>query len=796
MKTYNLTKSAAPDRSALVTEVKERVAIDKVVAQLDLETKYNMTRTGNSIQGDCPTGHASSNHRCFSVNLDVGYFHCFSCNEAGDVLSLVELVRKTGFRDALQWLVQQFAPDLKPMLDTIEEGETPEQKQHYRRASLYGLVYSHGHNQLFESTGQVALDYLIKVRGYDPAKLKDAEFTYWDTDQNIRSYLLSVAPDLKEDIAELSLQGGSGDEFRLAIPFRDRSGAILGFLKRAHEKTGFTIRGQAGIRWDSTKGITKPDLFGLHRIRKETQLIVVEGYPDATYLPTLGMSNVVALGQAAFSDKYVGGLRLKGIKQLVLALDNDGGTGNRNSEEICRIMADSDIKVFVIDPPTLGKHKDPDEFVVANGLDAFRLLVKEAEAASKWMSKRMLLKHDTKTDIGRETAIMECLEYADTLDNPREAGDVLNDLSTSLGLSDELLAEEFGKLQQKRAADRLSAGIKETSTMVQRTILSGEPEKALKALQDAAVGLQAEFWKTTEPETVGIGEFLVKKRQVDSQRIAGQRLGFELKDFAEIDRELRGLQTGLYVIAADPNIGKTAFMVSLAVDVLKSNPDAACLFFSMDDSRDMIVSRFLAHISDMKINEVRFKLTDPKQVKHIDTAYEQLRIWAIGNRLDIKESSAHLTMSRIENEIREHPRREKVVVFIDGLYNVPMDEDYGSIREQNIERANQVKRLVREFKAPVIATAEYRKQGREESNQSKGTRTIHDIMETGKYGYNADLVILLSPKDPSDYVRNDEPIIVADFGKNKLESFRGKMEFKFIRAKSVMTFVPGTTTQP
>ena len=97
--------------------------------------------------------------------------------------------------------------------------------------------------------------------------------------------------------------------------------------------------------------------------------------------------------------------------------------------------------------------------------------------------------------------------------------------------------------------------------------------------------------------------------------------------------------------------------------------------------------------------------------------------------------------------------------------------------------------LVKLFAIPVIATAEFRKQGRDESSEGKKTRTINDIMETGKYGYNADLVILLTPKDLNNYMSQDTPIIKAVFGKNKLESFKGTMEFRFIRAKSVMQYV-------
>jgi hypothetical protein len=212
----------------------------------------------------------------------------------------------------------------------------------------------------------------------------------------------------------------------------------------------------------------------------------------------------------------------------------------------------------------------------------------------------------------------------------------------------------------------------------------------------------------------------------------------------------------------------------------------------MDDSRDTIINRLLAHRTDLPINKVRFK-PDAANTQTLEDAYLELSQWASSGRLEIKEITESLTMSSVFRDIQMHPQRDKLVVFIDGLYNVPVDADVRSIREENIDRANQVKQLVKVFRIPVIATGEFRKKDAEVVNKNKGKRTIHDIMETGKYGYNADVVWLLSPEDEANYATMDQPIILLEFGKNKLESFRGTMRLKFIREKSVM--IPNTTSQ-
>ncbi len=791
----NAIRKATPTLGSLIGKVKDRVETERVLDALDLKQKLGLRLDGTEWRGECPTGHESQSHESFNLSDTHGVFHCWNCGIGGDLISLVGMVEYVGVKEASRLLAERFAPDLLPEFDVVDADLTPEEKEALERAVLYRLIYEEGHRQLFQPEGHEALAYLTAERGYDAALLEKTEWIYWDTEANLRAYLRKVAPSKEGMIADLPLHGAYGDRFRLAVPFRDRHGVIRGFLKRAHVKEGFEVKGKTGIRYDSTAGLRKTDPFGMHRIRRQDELVLVEGYPDATYLPALGVNNVVALGQAAFSEAYIAGMESVGVRRLILALDNDGGTGIANTERICTLFAPSDIKVFVLDPMLLGNHKDPDEYVKANGIDAFRQLLEKAQTGCAWMASRVLAKHDITTDVGRERAIAEVLEFADTVASARDAEMILRLLAERLNLTDEVLAEDFKRLQERQASERLKEGLRVAGRKAEHAVMEGDPDRAVQGLQDDVSALRVAYNRVNEPEVLSLGDFLAQKRARDSERIPGERIGYDLTDFAEIAKEIQGLQSGLYVIAADPNIGKTAFMVSLALDVLKSNPKACCLFYSMDDSRDVIINRMLANLTDMRINEVRFRPEDPAKQKLLDDAYGLLSDWDRAGRLDVREGTAGLTMSRIHEEIRTHAHRDDAVAFIDGVFNVPLDVDFDSIRVQNIERANQVKQIVRSFDIPMIVTAEFRKEGRDEAYRAKKERTLHDIMETGKYGYNADLAILLSPKHPDAYKQEDEPIIIADFGKNKLESFRGSMELKFIRAKSAITLVAGSKIQ-
>ncbi len=100
-------------------------------------------------------------------------------------------------------------------------------------------------------------------------------------------------------------------------------------------------------------------------------------------------------------------------------------------------------------------------------------------------------------------------------------------------------------------------------------------------------------------------------------------------------------------------------------------------------------------------------------------------------------------------------------------------------RWENIERANRLKDLVSNYKIPVIRTSELRK--RDQSQGVDKPPTSHDLMETGKFAYNANLVLLLYPEKWERYDDEDEPILRMKYAKNRLSHYRGEDGLKFVR---------------
>ena len=292
---------------------------------------------------------------------------------------------------------------------------------------------------------------------------------------------------------------------------------------------------------------------------------------------------------------------------------------------------------------------------------------------------------------------------------------------------------------------------------------------------------------------------LRKQFDFDDNRDPNNLLGFPLTIFAQLAGYTDGIQPGFYHLAAETNVGKTAVLTSLTLDLLETNPDVSVLYFSLDDSKLYTIYRFLSILTKAEINRVR----KPKKLSQIENiSLEKNREYILNlidsRRLRLLDLSDVTHIDDVERELKGRTDLDKFVVFIDGLYNLSVSTDARGIREENIERAQRIKALVDTFHVPVISTGELRKKTVEIKKDKHPT--IHDLMETGKFAYNANVVWLLYA-DKADDLQSSKPVLQLEFAKNKLSDYKGIVEIEFDRSKGVVTEysplhfgIPGNTT--
>ena len=137
--------------------LKDSVTIEEVARGLNFDGK---NRTLGRIEGNCPTGHASESQTCFHIHTNTNSFYCWHCGIGGDIFRLVEKVKNIEFRAALEWVIDNFRPDLK---EEFNKGKniSPSQQIYYKTGALYEMVFEFGKKLLYKDDGKDFNDYMV-----------------------------------------------------------------------------------------------------------------------------------------------------------------------------------------------------------------------------------------------------------------------------------------------------------------------------------------------------------------------------------------------------------------------------------------------------------------------------------------------------------------------------------------------------------------------------------------------------------------------------------------------------------
>jgi len=277
--------------------------------------------------------------------------------------------------------------------------------------------------------------------------------------------------------------------------------------------------------------------------------------------------------------------------------------------------------------------------------------------------------------------------------------------------------------------------------------------------------------------------------------------------FPVLDSKTGGLQPGLYLVAAQPNVGKSAFCIQMARQIAHNNENIYVIFISLDDSFKMMLPRFIACDQRIPIDAAKFpvKYNTPETQQLVERYNDGLaKMIEDIPRFKLIDGESCESVEQIEDIILEHYEgfglennlNKKLVVFIDNFHDLQSSEHtFGNDNQKYEYMAGKVKDLVNIYDIPLICTAELKK--------VKGLRpTVEDIRETVKVGYEANLVWLLyndvGLKDQAAkvYYQSDSessekrPVLECHFGKNKISSYKGRIYFLFHPEHSYLREVP------
>lgn len=729
-----------------MTDIKDQlkdISIDQVAESLGL----GLQKHGANLQGECPSGHGSKGGKCFSLNLKGNYFSCFQCGAGGDVIRLVELARGFSFPEALKWLAENFRPNLLPHLARAKVETDPKKQEYYQRASLYDLIYQHGKELLYQEPGREALRYLQEARGYSLEKLRETDWICWPPEKDIRAYLKRLQPEAGEQIKALKLSGYYGDIFRLAFPYRDRRGAITGYLKRATAPEGITGKafdGKAFVnqRWDSTPGLEKYDLFNLCKCRGMEELVVLEGYPDALYFPTIGLKNVVAVGQGLLSRTHLEGLKAFGVKRLILSLDNDQ-VGPENTAKALETLRGTGIRAFVVNPPLLAPHKDPDELVKAEGLEAYQKLLEGAELASRWQARHIASKHDLATDLGLDRALGEAWGAYSTLGegiDQKAFEGALREATALTGDDIKTRWEVFAEEASKKQAEKT---LKELARKLEARASGGDIAGAVEELRGGLQALQ-QGRSFEAPAPYLLGELIADIEGT----VEGLKTGYW-----ELDRLISIPQGAITIIAGRPGHGKTTLQLNLLLNMLRAYPDKRFFFFSYEEARKFIALKLIMNLARAELNqeanlgayvnyfkEKRGQDSQDPAYQRIEEGIQEYGKLVSSGRLIISDRT--LPGEELASLIGHLARPGEVgAVFVDYIQKIPLQTFTGGHRYQEIKKVSEL--LLEQAVTQDLALIMGAQLTRPDKKSPKPERVVRldNLRESGDIEQDANLVL-------------------------------------------------------
>ncbi len=291
-----------------IAAVRERIRADEVIRD------YVALRPagGGSLQGLCPFHDERT--PSFNVNPGKGVWHCFGCQEGGDVLTFVQKIDHLTFTEAVEKLAARVGVQLR-----YAEGSSGSQRlagQRTRLVAANAAAAAFFTDQLQRPEAQVGRTFLSE-RGFDAAATEHFGVGFappgWDPLTNhLRAQGFS---DTEMLTAGLVAQGQRGvyDRFRgrLVWPIRELSGDVVGFgARRLLEDDN----GPKYLNTPETPLYRKSQvLYGIDLARKQISAqqlaVVVEGYTDVMACHLSGVETAVATCGTAFGADHIRVLR-------------------------------------------------------------------------------------------------------------------------------------------------------------------------------------------------------------------------------------------------------------------------------------------------------------------------------------------------------------------------------------------------------------------------------------------------------------------------------------------------------
>lgn len=256
----------------------------------------------------------------------------------------------------------------------------------------------------------------------------------------------------------------------------------------------------------------------------------------------------------------------------------------------------------------------------------------------------------------------------------------------------------------------------------------------------------------------------ISKAAERGDRITGISTGYD-----KLDEKTAGLHDGdLTIVAARPGMGKTSFVLNLAVNVAsprrvatpspgqqgyggaeRHEPGFGVAVFSLEMPREQLATRMVCSEGRVDVGKLRGGHLGPDDWRKLTEAasfLSALPIWlddtpAIG-LLELRAKCRRIQAEYNREATAEHPGQRVGLVVIDYLQLMSGRQGVSSREQEISEISRGLKQLAKELRVPVIALSQLNRGVETRAGKDKRPQ-LSDLRESGAIEQDADMIMFI-----------------------------------------------------
>jgi len=412
-----------------VEEIKERLDIVEYVGRV-----VQLKKAGRNYKGLCPFH--SEKTPSFMVSSEKQIFHCFGCNEGGDIFAFLMKTDGMEFVEALERLASDAGVTLTRKFDSGQKNEREKSFEINEKACKF---FEKG---LADNIGKRANEYL-KKRNISNKLVADFRLGFAPGGNALIRKLLSEGYSKKDLVSAGVAKEKDGqviDQFRnrVTFPVINPGGRVVGFSARVLDD-GLPKY----INTPATEIYDKSNLlYGIYQakeaIRKQDHAIIVEGTTDVIASHQAGVKNAVASSGTALTERQLDILK-RFSPNVKLSFDIDQA-GLMATKRAVGMAYEKEMNIKVIEIP---EGKDAAE-VVAKDPKIWVNAAKDAKHVMDYLFDKLFTEDIDKDVLKKKKATKEMISFIDKISDFVERDHYIKKLAKKINVDESHIVKALG----------------------------------------------------------------------------------------------------------------------------------------------------------------------------------------------------------------------------------------------------------------------------------------------------------------------------------------------------------------